>query len=82
MANRLVLNRAAIRRLLRSPEVARDLDRRARAIAAAVGPGYRVSNYLGRNRARATVSTATWPARQREAHEHRLPRAMRSGGSH
>jgi hypothetical protein len=74
-----MVNRAGLRALLRSPEVARDLERRGRKIAAAAGRGHEVQSALGRNRARVTVRTATWPARYHEAVTRDLTRAFRAG---
>lgn len=65
------LNRAGAAELLRSPEVAADLARRARTIAAAAGEGMEVQSFTGRARVRATVRTGTMAARRAEA-EHRV----------
>jgi hypothetical protein len=73
------INSAGVRDLLRSPEVMADLERRAQAIAAAAGDGFEVEMYKGRNRYRATVRTATEPARRAEATDRVLTRAIDSG---
>jgi hypothetical protein len=68
MANvRIVVNHAAVRKLLRSPAVKADLERRAKAIAAAAGDGFDVDSHIGKNRARADVATATPAAMRRVA---------------
>lgn len=76
---RIVLNHAGVRELLRSPEVQRDLERRAQNIAAAAGEGMEVSTERGATRARATVITATFEARYREATDRALTRAIDAG---
>lgn len=78
-ALRLVLNRAGVRALLRSPEVLADLKRRAEAIAAAAGDGMEVSAELGTNRARATVMTVTDDAKLAEATTRALSSALDAG---
>lgn len=79
MAIRLELNRRSMRALLRSPEVRRDLERRARAIAQAAGPGFEADSEVGTNRARATARTATIEARVEEATRRSLTRAVDAG---
>lgn len=76
---RIKLNHKGVRALLRSPQVLADLERRARAIAAAAGPGHRVESGVGRNRARAAVVTETPEARHAEATERNLTRAIDAG---
>lgn len=79
MTVRMRLNRAGIRALLRSDEIADDLERRGRQIAAAAGPGHEVERWAGRNRARITVRTATADARADEAEHRTLSRAFDAG---
>jgi len=73
---RFVLNSKGVRSLLRGAEVQADLERRGRAVAAAAGPGHDVQTWVGRNRARVTVRTATAEARRAEATARRLTRAI------
>jgi hypothetical protein len=68
-----------MRDLLRSPEVRRDLERRARNIAAAAGPGFEADSEIGRNRARASVWTATFEAMAAEATDRALTRSIDAG---
>lgn len=75
---RVELNRATVRDLLRDPSVT-DLAARAGRIAEAAGPGMEASVTIGRNRAHASVRTATWPARYAEARERKLSRAIDAG---
>jgi hypothetical protein len=79
MAVRIVLNRRGVRELLRSPEILRDLEQRARRIAAAAGPGHEVDSQVGPNRARASVRTDTIDAMLGEATDRDLTRAIDAG---
>lgn len=76
---RIKLNHAAVRALLRGPEVQAELKKRADRIAAAAGPGHDVDIYVGRNRARADVATETFAAMRAEATERRLSRSLDAG---
>lgn len=76
---RLVLNRKNIAALLKSDAVEADLRRRAVNIAQAAGPGHRVDSAVGKNRARAAVITATQEARESEARDRSLSRAIFAG---
>lgn len=80
MANvKVVVNRRAIRDLLRSREVRKDLKRRGDKIAAAAGPGHRVEEEVGPNRARVAVITDTTEAVISEATDRTLTRALDAG---
>ena len=59
--------------------VAEDLKDRASRIAAAAGEGMEVDYAVGRSRARASVRTATFPARKAEAKTRALSRALDAG---
>lgn len=76
---RVVLNSRGMRAILRSEGVLADLDRRAKQIAAAAGPGMEPSSMVGKNRARASVITATKEAREAEATGRALSRAIDAG---
>lgn len=79
MTTRFVLNRSAVRQLLRSQPVQAELKRRAEKIAAAAGPDHEVEVFVGKNRARATVRTTTIQAAiEQSAHEN-LSRAIEAG---
>lgn len=56
---RVDLRRAALGEIAKSKAVGDDLDRRARAIAAAAGPGFKALGGMESRRERATVITAT-----------------------
>jgi hypothetical protein len=73
------LNSAGIRQVLTSGEVQRLLLERAERIAAAAGEGMEASVESGRNRARASVITATTKARLAEAKDRALTRALDAG---
>lgn len=85
MAVRFVLNRAAVRELLRSPQITAEIARRARLIAAAADsatgrPGdHSVEVAVGRNRSRAAVYTETFNAMHREADSRTLTRSIDAG---
>ena len=78
---RIKLNRKSIREILQSDDVRADLERRAQAIADAAGGGedYEVSSQVGKNRARASVITATYEARAAEAKDRTLSTAIEAG---
>lgn len=78
---KIELNRSAVRDLLRSPEMAGNLAGRGQAIARAAGAGHEVQTFIGRNRARVTVRTATTAARVAEAKSRRLTSAIDAGRS-
>lgn len=79
MSVRIVFHSSAFRDLLRSPGVLADLDARAQRIAVAAGPGMEPSSMVGRNRARASVITATPRARLAEARDRTLTHAIWAG---
>lgn len=68
-----------IAELLKSVPVQQDLRRRAERIAAAAGPGMEASVQVGRNRARGSVITVTQQAREAEARNRALTRALDAG---
>lgn len=68
-----------IAELLKSVPVQQDLRRRADRIAAAAGPGMEASVQVGRNRARGSVITVTQKAREAEARNRALTRALDAG---
>lgn len=77
---RIEFNDAVALALLKSPEVQADLARRAKAIAAAAGPGtYDVTPSMTPTRARVSVGTADHEARQAEATNRSLTAALDAG---
>jgi hypothetical protein len=76
---RIVLNRSAVRDLLRSQAIQADIGARARRIAAAAGDGFEVDEGVGRNRARASVRTVSHEGRYAEATQRALTRAIDAG---
>ena len=82
MANRIKLNNAAFRALRTSAAVQADLARRAAAIAVAAGEGFAVGDGEdARNRARASVVAVSSAAREKNARDNTLIRALDSGRS-
>jgi hypothetical protein len=83
---KIKLNSSEIRKLLQGKSqysgVREDLERRARAIAAAAGgseAGFEVGTNVGPNRARASVVTTTAEAMRAEAEDRTLTRAIDAG---
>jgi hypothetical protein len=76
---RFVMRRNAPREIRRSREVLRELERRARNIADAAGPGHEVDSEVNANRARASVRTTTIDAMIAEATSRNLTRAIDAG---
>lgn len=76
---KIELNSAAVRSLLRSSEMLEDLRSRAQRIANAAGEGMEANAAVGPNRARASVVTATFEARHREATRRALTSAIDAG---
>jgi hypothetical protein len=65
-----------IQEMLRSREVAANLDARARRVEDAAGPGHKHETTIGSERARATVWAVTHEARRAEATDRVLTRAI------
>jgi tRNA A37 threonylcarbamoyltransferase TsaD len=76
---KVTLRNANIGALLKSAKVQAELKARADRIAAAAGEGMVASVRVGRNRARASVITATQKARENEARNRALTRALDAG---
>lgn len=77
---RVEMNSAGAQELLKSPEVQGELRKRADRVAAAAGEGHEVSVWVGRDRARATVTTVSARAKRAEANDRALLRALEAGG--
>jgi hypothetical protein len=75
----LKLNRATVRKLLKDPDLERHLLAEAQKIAARAGEGHIASSMIGKNRARASVITATPIAMRREAKRGNLSKAAGGG---
>lgn len=73
------LTRNGPRELRKSPEVLADMRARASRIAAQAGSGMEVDARQGKNRARASVITATFEARRREASSRALTSSIDAG---
>lgn len=79
MAFRFVLNRKGVRELLRSNGMMAAVEKPARKIANAAGPGHEVETFRGRNRVRATVRTTTSDAAIAEQAHKNLTNAIKAG---
>lgn len=73
---RIELFHDGIRELFQSPKVMAVLKKKGDAIDDAAGPGHEVEEFVGKNRARVTVRTATFAAMQGEASHQTLTRAI------
>jgi hypothetical protein len=76
VAARVELNYQGISDLLYSEGVRKDLDRRAKAVAARAGDGMSSEVQRGRDRYRGAVWTESMHAKRGEAKDHRLLRAL------
>lgn len=78
MKVKIELNSPGLVELLKSDGVKADMERRAKAVALAAGgePDYQADAWIGKDRARGTVRTATHQARRDEAENRTLTRAV------
>ena len=74
---KVVLNRAGVRELLRSDEMESMLGKKASDIRGRCGEGYEADSYKGKNRAKATVWTATPDAMRDNSNNNTLLKGMR-----
>lgn len=80
MLERVEINDEAARELLKSAPIKADLKRRADRIAAAAGVGqWDVTESNSRSRARVSVGTGDYKAREAEATNRVLLRALEAG---
>lgn len=79
MADKLKLNRAIVRDLLKDPDLEAHLLAEAEAIAARAGEGFVASSTIGKNRARASVITDSFKAMRDEAKYGTLSKAAGLG---
>lgn len=70
------LNSAGMRELLRSAGMVSEMGRRAAAVAAQAGTGYRSASEAQKNRARGAAFTAGFKAARHEAKTHALIGAL------
>ena len=73
---RLEMNYEEMIRIMKSAPVMNELLRRAHRVQAAAGRGHMVTSRAGTTRARVSVITASEGARQREATDRTLTRAL------
>lgn len=76
---KLVLNKKQFVELMKSGPMKRDLLRRAQRVKESAGDGFAESVYDGKNRARASVITATFAARRKQSKDNVLQRALNAG---
>lgn len=79
MADKLKLNRKAVRDLLKDPELEKHLLAVAEGIAARAGDGFEASSMIGKTRARASVITGSYEAIKDEAKNGTLSKAAGLG---
>ncbi len=75
---RFKLNKAGVRELLQSEEVAVMCEDKAFSVAGKCGPGYEVTTYRGKTRVNSSVHAATVEARQENAENNTLLKAVSS----
>ena len=73
------VNERAVGEILNGDGMARDMERRAAAVAGAAGEGFEASVQKGRTRIQASVITASAKARRRQQKHHTLERATDAG---
>lgn len=73
------LNRAGVRELLRSGEMASICREHANKVKNAAGDGYEVTTYTGRNRVNASVHAETYEARKDNYENNTLLKALGGG---
>lgn len=73
---RFKLNRAGVRELMQSAQMAAICEEKANAIAGRCGPGYEVTTYTGKTRANASVHAATPQARRENMENNTLLKAV------
>ena len=79
MKAEIKLNSKGIRQILKHDSTRKAAEKRAQAIAVAAGDGYEASSMVGKNRARASVITATTRARRDDAKRGTLLRSAGAG---
>lgn len=73
---KVVLNKEGVRELLKSEEMLSICKAHADATAAALGEGYEVSTYTGRNRVNAQITAVTREARQENMENNSILKAL------
>lgn len=73
---KIKLDDRGMKTIKRLPEIAADIEKRTRKVAAAAGPGMRSKVSQGRDRVRGTVWTGTYAAKKAEAEDRALTRAL------
>lgn len=73
---RVDMNSAGADAVLKSAEVQAELQRRADRVAAAAGDGHSVRVFVGRDRARAHITTVSAQAKRAEMKDRNLTRSL------
>ena len=81
MSLKFTLDRAGVRELLNSPEIAADVRRRANQIASTAGKGWQAESTRSAkgDRVAATVTAVTYEARRENNKNHTLMRSIDAG---
>lgn len=79
MAKKTKVDAREVGRVMKGPEMQALIGRQTRAIAAAAGPGMVASVIVGRTRVRGSVITSTQEARENQARNQALTRAIDAG---
>lgn len=73
----LTINSAAVRDLLRSPEMMAMCEERANKALGTLGPGYIVTTMTGKNRVNASIFAETYQAKRDNMENNSILKALR-----
>lgn len=73
----VVLNSEGVRQLLRSDEMQNLLREKVESALASLGEGYEVTNYVGKNRANASIKAVTHKAKKDNLQNNSILKALR-----
>lgn len=76
---KIVLNREAVRGLLRSQEILDICEKHASQAQSRLGAGYEVNTHIGKNRVNAAIVATTYEAKKENAKNNTILKAL--GGS-
>ncbi len=71
------LNSEGVRDLLRSEEMQAECKKRANEAVGKLGPGYKVSTHVGKNRANASIYAESYQARQDNMENNSILKSLR-----
>lgn len=75
---KVVLNRAAVREMLKSPEMEAICKERAVAALQSLGDGYTVNTFQGKNRVNAEIAAESFQARKENMENNTILKALMS----